>query len=103
MTRTEEARALVAAVKHVIKNSPDDNVSRAAMKVQRLLTATPMTVILASLWPERSNIAKADALGVSKQTFYYWLDGTTRPNMKAAKKIARLTDYSVAEIRGHGA
>ena len=98
MTHVSEALRLA---RKLVKSSPDESVSRAAMKVERLLTATPMSVILDTLWPTRSNIAKANALGVSKQTFYYWLSVTTRPNKKLAKKIAGLTDFSVEEIRGH--
>lgn len=86
--------------KALIKNSPDGSVTRAAMKVQRLLTATPMSIILDKL-PPGSVAARAKMLGVSRQTYYYWLDGTTRPTVKIARKISKLTGVDVEAIRGH--
>jgi hypothetical protein len=98
MTNTSEALRLA---KRLVKSSPDDAVSRAAMKVQRLLTAVPMAAVLDQIRPGEPVAAKARALGVSRQTFYYWLSGVTRPNKEQARKLARLTEFSVEEIRGH--
>jgi transcriptional regulator with XRE-family HTH domain len=98
MTTTREALRLV---KTLGKISPDDSVSRAIEKVQRLLTAVPMAAVLDQIRPGEPVAAKAKALGVSRQTYYYWLQGVTRPNKKMAKKLASLTDFSAEEIRGH--
>jgi hypothetical protein len=98
MTNTSEALRLA---KRLVKSSPDDAVSRAALKVQRLLTAVPMAVVLDQVRPGDPVAVKAKAVGVSRQTFYYWLDGVTRPNKKMARKLASMTDFSADEIRGH--
>ena len=98
MATASEALLLV---RRLVKSSPDDSVSRAAQKVERLLTATPMSIILEQVRPGEPIWVKIKALGVARQTYYYWMNGTTRPNKKLAQKIARLTDFSVDEIRGH--
>ena len=62
-----------------------------------------MTVILAQVEGD-SIAAKIDAIGIkSRQTYYYWRDGATRPSKKWAKRLAKLTGFSVDEIRGHAA
>ena len=43
---------------------------------------------------------RAKAVGVSRQTFYYWLTGVIRPNDIQAKKLKRLTSYDYDRIRG---
>ena len=98
MTTKSEALQLV---RRLVKGSPDDSVSRAAAKVERLLTATPMTVILNQVRPGEPIWVKIKALGVARQTYYYWMNGTTRPSRKLAQKIARMTDFTVDEIRGY--
>jgi hypothetical protein len=95
------AREALRVAKQLGKLSPDDSVSRAIEKVQRLLTVVPMAVVLQQVLPGEPVAAKAKAVGVSRQTFYYWLQGVTRPNKKQAQKLAKLTDFSVDEIRGH--
>jgi hypothetical protein len=98
MTGISEALRLA---KRLVKESPDASVSRAAMKVQRLLTAVSMELVLDKVRPGEPVAAKARAVGVSRQTFYYWINGTTRPNKKQARRLANLTGFSVEEIRGH--
>jgi transcriptional regulator with XRE-family HTH domain len=98
MTGTREA---LRVAKQLGKLSPDESVSRAIEKVQRLLTVMPMAVVLEQVRPGEPVAAKAKAVGVSRQTFYYWLQGVTRPNKKQAQKLAKLTGYAVDEIRGH--
>ena len=97
MTSTSE---MLRLAKRMEKLSPNESVSRAALKVQRLLAAVPMVTVLDKVRPGESVAAKARALGVARQTVYYWLDGVTRPNFKQAQRLARLTGFSVDEIRG---
>jgi hypothetical protein len=98
MTSTRE---MLRITKQLGKMSPDESVSRAIEKVQRLLTVVSMAEVLAEVLPGEPVAVKAKSLGVSRQTFYYWLQGVTRPNKKQAQKLAKLTDFSVDEIRGH--
>lgn len=67
-------------------------------KIQRRLRATPMSKILAKVpgvWTE-----KARRIGVTRQTLYLWTRGETRPSNVQARKLAKLTGFSYAEIRG---
>ena len=86
-------------VERLIKAGGNEGVTRRAMKMRARLTATPMSIILDKV-PGASVIEKAKALGVSRQTFYYWLDGVTRPNIRQARKLNKITGLSVEEIRG---
>jgi len=58
-----------------------------------------MTVILEKV-PGQTAAQKAQRLGVSRSTFYYWLGGVTRPNDIQARKIKRITGYDYEVIRG---
>lgn len=88
-------------VERLIKAGGNEGVTRRALKMRARLTATPMSIILDKV-PGASVIEKAKSLGVSRQTFYYWLDGVTRPNFKQARKINKITGHDIAEIRGQG-
>jgi DNA-binding XRE family transcriptional regulator len=43
---------------------------------------------------------KAKACGVSRQAFYAWLRGVSRPNKKQARRVAKLTGYKWEDISG---
>jgi transcriptional regulator with XRE-family HTH domain len=98
MTSTRE---ILRAANHLAKLAPDASTARAIEKVKRLLNVVPMSVVLDLVLPGEPIAAKAKAIGVSRQTVYYWLDGVSRPNIKQAQKLAKLTGYAVDEIRGH--
>lgn len=98
MRVSQNERAL-KLVERLIKAGGDQGVTRRAMKLRARLTATPMSIILDKV-PGASVIEKAKSLGVSRQTFYYWLDGVTRPNIAMARKLSRITGFAVEEIRG---
>lgn len=87
------------AIERLMQVTPDDlGLHRYAAKLRNKLTAIPMSQVLAK-WPG-SVAEKAKHLGVSRQTVYYWLDGSMRPDERRAEMLARLTGFSVAEIRG---
>lgn len=98
MTSTRE---MLRAANHLAKLAPDESTARAIEKVKRLISVVPMSVVLDMVLPGEPIAAKAKAIGVSRQTVYYWRDGVTRPNIKQAQKLAKLTSFSVDEIRGH--
>jgi hypothetical protein len=81
------------------KGRLDDRGTRRAQRLLTHLAATPMSVILEKV-PGQSVTQKAQRLGVSRQTFYYWLAGVTRPNDIQARKIKRITGYEYETIRG---
>ena len=97
--RYSENERTLKLVERLAKVSRNPGVQRRALKMRARLTATPMSTILDKV-PGATVIEKAKTLGVSRQTFYYWLDGTTRPNFKMARKIKHLTNFEVDEIRG---
>lgn len=93
---TERALKLV---ERLVKLAPSRGLELHAKRMKRRLNAMPMKIVLAKM-PEGSIAAKARAVGVSRQTIYYWLNDVTRPNEEQAKKLAKLTGFSAAEIRG---
>lgn len=50
--------------------------------------------------PGHSVEARAKKIGVSRWTYYRWLDGVNKPTVPHATKIARLTGHTVKEIMG---
>jgi transcriptional regulator with XRE-family HTH domain len=98
MRYSENERALRLVERLMKVGGP---LGRRAEKMRNRLAATPMAVILAEVPPAGGSvIEKAKKLGVSRQTYYYWLDGTTRPNIIMARKIHRLTGIEIDKIRG---
>jgi hypothetical protein len=81
------------------KGRLDERGTRRAERLLAHLKATPMSVILAKV-PGQSAVQKAQRLGVSRATYYYWLAGATRPNDIQARKIKRLTGFDYEVIRG---
>ena len=80
-------------------NSKDQAIRWRAKEIQDRLAAIPMAMILAEV-PGDSIKAKCKKIGISKQTFHYLKRGVNRPETRLARKLAKLTPYTVAEIRG---
>ena len=59
----------------------------------------PMEDILKKV-PGETVADRAAACGVSRQAYYAWLSGLSRPNVNQAKLIAKHTGHSVEQIRG---
>jgi transcriptional regulator with XRE-family HTH domain len=59
----------------------------------------PMPEVLARV-PGSTFVEKAAFCGVSRQAYYAWLHGNSRPTGKQAERIAYITGYDVEEIRG---
>ena len=97
--RIEDTERALKIVERLMKVAPSSSLGRFAIRMRSRLNATPMSDILAKM-PEQTISAKARALGVSRQTIHYWLNGDTRPDDVQARKLAKLTGYDVAEIRG---
>jgi DNA-binding XRE family transcriptional regulator len=63
----------------------------------------PMKVVLAKVtWPAEDTTltARAARLGISRQTWYDWINGKFRPNIQQANKLSELTGLTVKQIRG---
>lgn len=79
--------------------SDDEAIQRDARRILARLNAMPMSEILAKV-PGETVVAKCALLGVTRVTWFYWMSGRNRPRNKAARKLAKITGLSVAEIRG---
>lgn len=79
--------------------STDRALQRDARRILARINATPMADILERV-PGDNMLQKATHIGVSRTSVWYWVHGYNRPRIKAAKRIAKLTGLSVAEIRG---
>jgi transcriptional regulator with XRE-family HTH domain len=93
--RTAALKALDALVG---MNPGDEGLRLAAMHIRERL-ALPMSAILDKV-PGRFVSHKAEACGVSRQSYYAWLEGKSQPSVEQAKTIAKLTGYTVEQIRG---
>ena len=91
----------IRVLDRLVRVSPNSKLADRAAKMRDRLLATPMADILDKVLPGQPVAAKAKAIGVSRQTFYYWLSGETRPNQKQAKRLHHLTGVNADEIRGH--
>lgn len=58
-----------------------------------------MADILAKV-PGANITEKAAAVGISRQAYYAWLRGMSRPNLAQAKTLAKMTGLTVEQIRG---
>jgi hypothetical protein len=84
-----------------LARSDDLVVRRSARVLLRRLQAMPMAEILDRVRPDRSVAWRCMAVGVSKATWYSWTTGRTRPNVKAARRLSRITGIDIAAIRGY--
>lgn len=95
----ERQKEALKLVERLIALGPDMGTVQYARKMRERLKL-PMSVVLERLYPELSVVEKAEKLGVTRQAYYGWINGISRPNMKLAKKMATLTGYEAADIRG---
>lgn len=102
MSTVDTERAL-KIVERLIKATPSGSINRSAMVLQkrlnRQLNAVPMSEIIGKM-PGKSLADKARTLGVTRQTIHAWVNGAWRPDMEMAKKLEKLTGFSVVAIRG---
>jgi DNA-binding transcriptional regulator YiaG len=97
--RIQNTEQVLKAVERLMKVAPSSSLERFAIRMRSRLNAMPMSDILAKM-PGDTISAKARTLGVSRQTIHYWLNGETRPDDVQARKLEKLTGFSVAVIRG---
>ena len=77
---------------------------RLAARLAHVSAMTPMRVILAEVPPvDGSATTRAARVGVSKQAWARWMEGSARPSQKTALRIAKLIEYrfSAEQIRGN--
>lgn len=96
--RHERARKLL---ERLIKIAPDPLMRKRALKMHYRMKAMPLYEVLAKV-EGNSVIEKAGKIGVTRQAYYDWLRGHSRPSLKHARVLAKITGYDVDAIRGRG-
>jgi transcriptional regulator with XRE-family HTH domain len=91
-------KTVAQLVKQLVKASPDEGTRLRAMQIQDRL-ALPMSVVLKKV-PGLTVAAKCSKIGVSRQAYYYWLRGMSRPNVTQSAQLAELTGLNADDIRG---
>ena len=99
MTRTDTEQAYQLAAKLAVMTAGTPAAS-VATRLRKLLSPPPSMKEILLKVPGDSDVARAKAIGVSRQGYYNWLRGDSVPNELSAKRIAELTGYSEDVIRG---
>ena len=98
-TLVERQKEALKLVERLIALEPDLSTVQYARKMRERLRL-PMPVVLENLYPDLSIVDRAARLGVTRQAYYGWLNGLSRPNTRMAKKLASLTGFDWHDIRG---
>lgn len=84
----------------VAKFQPPDSYTGAARDYfLHALQLLPMAEVLDRL-PGKSIIAKCEAAGISRNTWYAWYEGRVRPNKEQAERVAKLTGIPADKFAG---
>ena len=89
-------RGIAAAVEKLLGFEGDTGLNELAKQIKARLHK-PMPDIIRKL-PGKTMVAKAAAVGVSRQNLYAWARGAYRPTWKQAKIIEKLTGIKAAVI-----
>ena len=68
------------------------------VKELREIDLVPMSYIMSKV-PGETIIEKMEKVGVSRQTYYFWMQGRSRPSLRQAERLAELTGIPVGDIR----
>jgi hypothetical protein len=91
----------IRLINQLLKMDIDDEGFGPIMLQARARLALPMSVVLDKV-PGDSVVEKCDRIGISRQAYYVYLRGGSRPNKQQAKKLARLTGLKAEAIRAGG-
>jgi transcriptional regulator with XRE-family HTH domain len=64
-------------------------------RIKRVPIADVLAAVAGDTLPQ-----KAKLIGCSKSLIYYWANGTLRPSVRSARRLAKVSGYSVEQIRG---
>ena len=96
--RATRDERLLALIERIIELSPDAGIIARAESMKNRLSLS-MEKVLAKV-PGETVVEKVKLIGITRQAYYGWLSGTSRPNIVKAKRLARLTGYEWQSIRG---
>ena len=89
----------LALAERLIKLTKDDHIASSEAMALRDQIRMPLVRVL-QLVPGHDVTEKCRKIGISRQTWYGWLNGRSRPNHKYANRLAKLTGLRASEIRG---
>jgi hypothetical protein len=100
-TRRAAARSLAAQVVQELRRTTDDpHTLMAAVRLRDRLRQPSLATILESrVLPGETITAKCHALGIARQTYYSWAQGTRRPSYEQAVRLAETTGIMLADVR----
>ena len=97
MTNYRHAQKLLTELASEMDN--EENLAFKILQMKQHLRLVPMSRVLEAV-PGGSAAGKCRTIGISRQTYYYWLRGVCRPNRKQARRLAELTRFGIEEISG---
>ena len=98
-TNAQRDRALKLAEKLLeLTSETEEGLFRRVSQLRDRLK-TPMSMVLDAVQGDTVT-EKAKRIGITRQAYYAWYKGEYRPNLKQAKRLAHLTDFSAEDIRG---
>jgi hypothetical protein len=95
-----DARRALKLLAQVAALDLDDYQRRAVEQASTALRLMPMSFVLDLVMPGSTIIMKALSVGVSRNTWYMWSRGETRPNKRQAARLAALTGIPAEKFCG---
>lgn len=86
--RNRELDLLAQAAENIVK----------IVKDLKRMELVPMSYVMSKV-PGETIVEKAANVGVSRQTYYYWVQGRSRPSLPQAERLAELTGIPIGDIR----
>ena len=96
--KAEHRAEALKLIKQLIKLNPEGGVMAVAAQMHGMITL-PMATVLDKV-PGMSVVEQARLVGVSRQAWYAWKRGESRPNPQQAKRLEELTGFPADAIRG---
>lgn len=93
--KIDRAKKLVDSL---VKLSDDEGLKRRAFQILDRMKL-PMRDVLIKV-PGGTIVDRAKAIGISRQTYYSWARGDSRPNGRQSKRLAELTGLDWQDING---
>lgn len=94
-TIRNDARKLARELLQLEENADE---IKDVIKLLHRMELLPMASILERV-PGETVTDKAHRVGISRQTYYYWLQGRSRPSLEVAERLAKLTGIPLRSIR----
>lgn len=92
-------KEMVSHLDAILKLDPDKGTQYVVEKLRERLRL-PMAAVMEKFMPGQTIQVKVETLRVSRQAYYEWVNGLSRPAGRVAKQIARATGLNADDIRG---